>query len=154
MKIYEFVHEGCTYHLCMNAAAIFDIYERFGYDRSVLDPIQEENKEAFDNLCWMLAKLAEQGELVRRWQGHDPEKLPSYLMFRAVLAPTDIADAKMAVMRTYQLAFERELPDEKKKRVDLGLEELQKKTKNGRREASIWRWLRRFWAWISGKVCS
>ena len=70
----------------MNGAALFDIYEKFGRKGKVLDHIQGDGKEAFANTCWMLYKLAEQGELVRRWMGHRPQPIPQERQLLALLA--------------------------------------------------------------------
>ena len=127
MRSVPYTFNGQEYHLCMNAAALFAIYERLGDKGSVLDHIKGTGKKSFSNTCFMLAKLAEQGEMVRRYEGHDHEKFPSEQMFAAMLMPTDVAEAKDALRKAIALGFTREI-DRKQKAVDLGLVELQKKT--------------------------
>lgn len=131
MRTVEYELGGQTYHLCMNGTALFDVYEKFGTEKSVSEHIQGPDKESHQATCWMLAKFAEQGELVRRFQGHTPAKIPTEHFFRAMLLPTDLTGAANALMRTIRLGFVREEPDEQPKRVDLGLRELQKKTGPG-----------------------
>lgn len=60
---------GVTYHLLLNGAALFDLYDRFGDTGSLTDHLQGAGREAFENTCFFLAKLAEQGELWRRYLG-------------------------------------------------------------------------------------
>ena len=130
MKTTEFTVAGNTWHLCRNGAALFDIYEKFGDDGSVVDHIKGNDKKAFQAVCWMLYKLAEQGELVRRYLGHTPGKFPNEHTFRALLRPREVAEAKEAIYEAVRLGFAREEPDEEKS-VDVGLLELQKKTEPG-----------------------
>ena len=127
MKSVKIELAGATCYLCMNAAALFAIYDRYGTKGSVLDPIQTGDKAGFEATCWFLATLAEQGELVRRWQGLERGPIVPEQYFRVNLKPLDVAGAKDAIREAITLGFSRE--EEREKRVrDLGLEELQKKT--------------------------
>ena len=126
MRTVEFPFQGNVYYLCLNGAALFEIYEHFGTKGSVLDHIGGNGKKPFLAVCWMLSKLAEQGELVRRFQGYDHGTFPTEQMFRTMLAPLDVPRAKSAISEAYRLGFQQEEAPEKK-RVDLGLLELQKK---------------------------
>lgn len=133
MRWHDFEVAGETYHFCMNGAALFDLYDRFGDKDPILSHIEGQTRRAFDATCFMLAKLAEQGELVRRFQGHKPEKIPTEAWFRTNLAPLDVSAAKLTVQAVVRLGFKREEPDEDENDadgVDLGLQELEKKTAN------------------------
>ena len=130
MKTFPYTLNGNTWHLCLNGAALFDIYEKYGDKGFVTDHIAGNDKNAFQATCWMLAKLAEQGELVRRYQGFDHGSFPTEQMFRATLAPLDVADAKFAIKEAVRLGFLREEAEEDQA-VDLGLLELEKKTGPG-----------------------
>ena len=127
MKTLEYTLNGQTYHLCLNGAALFDIYEKFGNKGFVTDHIKGTGKKSFSATCWILAKLAEQGELVRRYQGHAHGKFPSEQMFRTMLKPMQVHEAKLAIHTAVALGFTREDAEEEPE-VDLGLIELQKKT--------------------------
>ena len=127
MKTFPYELDGHTFYLCLNGQALFDAYDKFGYEEFITKHIEGQSKASFENTCWLLCKLAEQGELVRRWQGLErgPIAPPEY--FRAHLRPLDVAGAKDAIREAITLGFSRE--EEREKRVrDLGLEELQKKT--------------------------
>lgn len=127
MKTTEFELNGQMYHLCLNGAALFDIYEKYGSKGSVTDPIRGNGKKSFSAVCWYLSKLCEQGELVRRYQGMDHGPFPSESQFRLMLAPPDVVRAKQAIEAAVRQGFAREEKPERKE-VDLGLLELQKKT--------------------------
>ena len=127
MKTFPYKLDGHTFYLCLNGQALFDAYDKFGYEEFITKHIEGQSKASFENTCWLLAKLAEQGELVRRWQGLErgPIVPPEY--FKTHLRPLDVAGAKDAIREALSLGFSRE--EEREKRVrDLGLEELQKKT--------------------------
>lgn len=127
MKPYDAKLCGQSLCLLLNAQALFDLYDRFGADKFLTDHIEGTDKASFEATCAILSKLAEQGELWRRWQGLDRRPVLTEGWFRAHLAPFDVADAKEAIVQAVRLGFEREEradePD-----MDLGLMELQKKT--------------------------
>lgn len=127
MKTLEYQFNGQTYHLCLNGAALFDIYEKFGSKGFVTDHIKGTGKKSFSATCWMLSKLAEQGELVRRYQGYPHGKFPTEQMFHTMLHPMQVAGAKDAIRDAVALGFARE-EEEEDPEVDVGLVELQKKT--------------------------
>lgn len=127
MKTLPYELNGHTFYLCLNGQALFDAYDKFGYEGFLTKHIEGKDKQSFENTCWLLAKLAEQGELVRRWQGLDRGPIVPEQYFRINLKPLDVAGAKDAIREAITLGFSRE--EERERRVrDLGLEELQKKT--------------------------
>lgn len=128
VKTHDFEICGQTFHFCMNGAALFDCYDKFGPEKSVLDNVEGNSRRAFDASCWMLAKFAEQGELVRRYQGFKPEKIPTEAYFRSNLAPLDVPAAKLILQAVVRLGFAR--TEDEEKEIDIGLLELEKKTTN------------------------
>lgn len=116
-----------TFHLLLNGSALFDLYEKFGDKGGLSDHLEGWGRQTFENTCFFLAKLAEQGELLRRYQGYDPGPMPSEELFRVGLSPLDAARAKRAVIAALCAGFTQEEAP-KKTAVDLGLLELQKKT--------------------------
>ena len=118
---------GVTYHLLLNGAALFDIYEEFGSKGFVLDHIKGNGKDSFRPTCWILAKLAEQGELLWRYQGYDKGPIPPVETFLLNLSPLEVPLAKDAIARAVQAGFRRE-EGPAKKEVDKGLLEIEKKT--------------------------
>ena len=126
MKTHEFTIADQTWHLCLNGTALLNAYEKFGDKESLISHLEGTSKASFEATCCFLAELATQGELVRRYQGHNHGKIPTEQMFRVILAPLDIAPAKNAVRVALALGFRREVDDGQP--VDLGLLELEKKT--------------------------
>ena len=155
MRTVLFELDGQEYHLCLNGAALYDIYEKYGMEEPILSHIQGAEKESFQAVCWMLAKLAEQGELVRRYQGHDKGPMGTEHRFRATLAPRDVIRAKGAIEETVQQGLRREEPGETGP-VDKGLQKLameEKKTAPAPTGAGTCRRSRSFWACLFGRGC-
>lgn len=127
MKPVPFVFQGQTFYLLLNAAALFDIYDRLGDAGSITGHIAGGGREAFENTCFFLTALAEQGELFRRHMGYDRGPVPTEELFRVGLQPLEAAAAKGAVLKAIAAGFARETEEETGE-ADLGLLELQKKT--------------------------
>lgn len=130
MRLTPFKLNGTTYHLLLNGAALFNIYDQFGADISVLDPIKGKDRECFEAVCWYLEELATQGELYRRREGLDVGPIPDASMFQVCLAPLDVPRARTAIQTAIAAGFGRE-ESEKPKEIDLGLLEIEKKTDGG-----------------------
>lgn len=127
MKLTPFELNGTTYQLLLNGAALFDIYDQFGTDISVLDPIKDKGREGFEAVCWYLEVLATQGELYRRREGLDAGPIPAADMFEVYLSPLDVPRARTAIQEAIAAGFARE-EAEKPKEIDVGLLEIEKKT--------------------------
>ena len=128
MKIHEIDLCGHRLYLLLNGHALFDIYDKFGPDGFLTDHIKGGSKKSFEATCYFLAKLCEQGELLRRWEGQTRGPVLSEQYFRVHLAPRDVYRAKDAIVTTIRIGFAREAEEEHD--VDLGLVELQKKTES------------------------
>ena len=76
----------------------------------------------------MLYKLAEQGELVRRYLGHTPQEVPTIKELAALLCPADVLAAKDAIARTISAGIKMEAQI-RRSDVDLGLQELERTKK-------------------------
>lgn len=88
--------------------------------------ITQPTQEGFDALCWAVAELATQGELLRRHMGHEPRELLTAEKVRRELAPHQIAQAVSFVMAAVIHGIHE--PSDADAEVDEVLEELQKKT--------------------------
>ena len=126
MKLHEVDLCGQHLYLCLNGQALFDIYDKIGTNGFITDPLKDNNKAGFEATCFFLAKLCEQGELLRRWQGQTRGPVLSEQYFRVHLAPCEVAAAKDAILAAIALGFRRE--EKETGDLDLGLVELQKKT--------------------------
>lgn len=151
MKTTTFTLQGKTYYLCLNAAALFAIYDRFPEAKSVLEPMGAQGKAGLDATCAILAILSTHGELVRRFEGYDKGEMPNEGYFREMLSPMALVEARAAIRRAAALGFGREVEDEENRHedgaVDLGLEELnEKKAPPASHGRNIWTLLRRCFA--------
>lgn len=140
-----------TFHLCLNGAALYDIYEKYGSEDTILSHVEGHDKPSFEATCWILYKLAEQGEIVRRYQGFDRGPMPTEHFFRTNLAPLDIIGAKAAIDQAVRQGFRREERD-KDERVDKGLIEWEKKTAPACPAPDICRRRPSFWGFLRGKA--
>ena len=145
MKTVEFIWDGKPLYLMLNGTALFDILDRYGSRAEILEPIEGNDKKSYLNTCWILSKLAEQGELARRFLGHDHATYPTPERLAALMMPLEVPKARRAITRAVQLGFGMQHPaDDEQDYVDIGLMELQKKTESKRTGFSIFRWLRSF----------
>lgn len=126
MQTVKFEFNGRPYCLCFNGAALFAVQEKFGDGFNAGSILAGTGTEGFSSLCWLLAQLAEQGELVRRYMGYDPQDIPTPEYFEASLGPLDTLRAKKAVLDAFRLGFAREIKD--KRGIDIYELEYQKKT--------------------------
>ena len=149
MKTTEVNFYGRTCHLRLTAAALYDIYERFGKDHGAFENIDGSDKATFDAACWYFAKFAEQGELSRRWEGHEAQPIITEDEVRVLMTPGDLPVVKTALVRTMQRGFACEVEDDEP--IDVGLLELQKKTAKAEAEPDSAKPRRSFWASLFGK---
>ena len=126
MNTVDFIWNGQTLHLLLNGAALFDIFDRYGSDAEILELIAGSGRKDLEATCWILAKLAEQGELARRYLGYDREKPPQAGRLMALMAPMEIPRARLAITQTVRQGFGMR-HGEAEEYTDLGLQELQKK---------------------------
>lgn len=127
MRLSTFELDGTTYYLLLNGAALFDIYDQFGQEVSVFDPIKGSTRDSFEAVCWYLETLATQGELYRRREGHDKGPIPTADMLAVRLSPLDVPRAKGAIRRAICDGFALEETAQPRE-IDKGLLELEKKT--------------------------
>lgn len=124
MKTVEFELQGKRHHLCMNGAALFDCYDKFGTKGEIIDNINKATKKGFINTCWLLSKLSEQGAAVRKYMGLDSEKPLDETYLQLMLKPVDVLDAKLKIMEAISLGFVR---NEEESTFDPWLAELEQK---------------------------
>ena len=103
MNTVDFIWNGQTLHLLLNGAALFDIFDRYGSDAEILELIAGSGRKDLEATCWILAKLAEQGELARRYLGYDREKPPQAGRLIALMAPMEIPRARVAITQAVRL---------------------------------------------------
>lgn len=134
MKTVEFEFNGKTYYLCMNGAALFECYEKFGTKQDITSYITAPTKKGFNNTCWLLSVLSEQGTAVRRYLGLPAPKPLTELECFILLKPIEVVNAKHQIVKAIALGFAQ--TEDGTEEVDLGLAELnQKKTEKSRKHS-------------------
>lgn len=130
MRAVRLTLAGRERHLCFTVEAMFQFQDLYGGTGELLDLIQANSRESFSAACKAAEVLAEQGELVRRSLGYDPEPMAGAEDIAATTAPADLAALKLAIPAAVSLGYGREVEPENDE-VDLGLAELneQKKTR-------------------------
>lgn len=132
MRIVEYEFRGQKYPLCLNAGALYDIYDQFGTEKDILGIISTNSAEGFNNLCWILGKLNEQGVAVKKYLERSYEKPLMETEWKVLLSPLEAILAKEKIAECIIRAFNREIPDDEE--IDIGLLELEKKTKKPDKE--------------------
>lgn len=128
MTTVEYELGGQTWHLLLNGAAYFDILDKYGTEADgILEHIRPGDKAGFEATCWILAKLAEQGELWRRYQGYDNGPFLTAQRARAEMLLPYVASAKLAITEAVARGFARETKDPEPEYVDKTLQRLKKK---------------------------
>ena len=130
MKAVKINLAGRVRYLAFTGEAMFQMRDKFGGTSQLLDNMKADTREGFSIACEAAALLAEQGELVRRNFGYDPEPILDASTIAATAAPNEIVAIKLAIPAAISLGYGREVEPENDE-VDLGLAELntQKKTK-------------------------
>lgn len=130
MKAVKIELAGRVRYLSFTVEAMFQIQEQFGGPGELMEALRDSGRDGFAAACKSAAILAEQGELVRRSLGYEPEQVADEAAIAAVMAPSDITALKMAIPAAISLGYGREVEPENDE-VDLGLAELnaQKKTR-------------------------
>lgn len=125
MTMQEITLAGKTYPLLYNGAAMFAAQELLG-ERNLVTTLTAQGTEGFDFLCKLTVLMAEQGELMRRYEGHKKAPFLKEEALRLLARPFDIIQIRNAALEAVAAGFRREVQEEETE-VDLGLQELQKK---------------------------
>lgn len=134
MRTVNFEFNGTSYPLFCPAAAVFEIYDKYGYG-NVLEVAKamDQSMEGWDACCWLAATFAKYGRMQARQLGGD--ELPVLKYDDLYLSPLEQAHkVTAAVYETLVAAFRRDVePGDRE--VDMTLqrihEEEQKKTAAG-----------------------
>lgn len=124
MKTTDYEFNGRKYYLCFNSAAMFDCFDKFGGE-DVTVAIGGTTAQSFINLCWVLQKMSEQGELLRRYFGYDAGETINADELALLLTPTDAVEARGKAIEAISNGFARTEND--KAPVDPWLAEIEQK---------------------------
>ena len=114
MKHIDFELNGDVYALSFTTEALFTVYDKFGYTSDVLGTTKalEPSVEGWKNCCWLAALMASQGELQRRYLGHEPRKMITMEDLRLSVMPADANRLRQAVRDAMEQGFQRDIPDQ------------------------------------------
>jgi len=112
------------YEYLYNADAHFKAMEKF--PNGFFQTIVLDNKEGFDALCWGLAELSMQAELVRRYKGEDSKPYLTEDKVHALMDYTQTPEALRIVVMAVSKGLTGTAADEDEE-IDEVLAELQKK---------------------------
>ena len=132
MKTTDFTYGGKLLHLYMNGSAMFAIQalddELPEGQPGILDRLTENSAAGLTALCQVAQILAGQGELCRRYLQYTPNRIPPAIELQHCLTPMQILSLRTAVIRAINDGYSQSTEDEDDD-IDLGLAELEKKTK-------------------------
>lgn len=139
MKYIEHEFNGVTRRLSFTAGALFRLYDKYGYTKDIIGELKLDGNsgEGWNNLCWLYALCAEQGNLQRKALFMEPQPLITYEQLRTQASPADIPGIKAAVYEALSLGFARDKAPSPDEEVDLVLEELEEAQKK-KMAAAIW----------------
>ena len=114
MKHIDFELNGDVYALSFTTEALFTVYDKFGYTSDILGTTKalEPSVEGWKNCCWLAALMASQGELQRRYLGHEPRKMITMEDLRLSVMPADAIRLRQAVRDAMEQGFRRDIPDQ------------------------------------------
>lgn len=114
MKHIDFELNGDVYALSFTTEALFTVYDKFGYTSDILGTTKalEASVEGWKNCCWLAALMASQGELQRRYLGHEPRKMITVEDLRLSVMPADAIRLRQAVRDAMEQGFQRDIPDQ------------------------------------------
>lgn len=120
-------------YLNFSIAVMFDAIDEFETVSNLLELIQKESTDGFKALVWVLVRMANDGELVRRSQGYDKQPMMKESDISMRIHPLEYQELRNAASNAILAGYRREhVPGEDGEEIDLGLEELeQKKTTAG-----------------------
>lgn len=124
---------GVKRYLNFSVAVMFDAMDEFGSVNKLLELVQKESVDGFKAVAWVLVRMANDGELVRRAQGYDKQPLMKESDISMRMHPLEFAEMQKAAADAIVAGYKREhVRGENGEEVDLVLEEIeQKKTKAG-----------------------
>ena len=118
-----------------SVSVMFDVAEKYGGAKEVLDVVSLNTKEGFEALKWLAVKMATDGELCRRAQGFDAEPMIKDDDINLhTISPYDYEELRRAVVNAITAGYRRSEADPNEE-IDLGLAELQSKKKRRKGEA-------------------
>ena len=124
MTIFRFNKQ--VYYLMYTGNAFFDLMDEFGEPSELVTKILPNTRDAYEAVCKIAQVLTEEGAAARSYMGYErPETLDAQA-FKHLARPINLIRLKRAVSNEIFSGTNRE--ENTDEEIDLGLQELQKKT--------------------------
>lgn len=122
-------HGGKEYWLVYTADAYFELNEKYGTE--LFEKLRAADRSGYDVAVGCLLVLAREGELCRRYMGHDARQMLTEEEIQRTVLPDGIANIKESVMKALLAGMRVENHKENDEPIDVGLMEFEKKTVPG-----------------------
>ncbi|WP_434310479.1 hypothetical protein [Hominifimenecus sp. rT4P-3] len=126
-KFTEVTFSGKTYRLAYTAKAMFEISD-FAKDKEIMEILMDHTKEGFSLFCQTAEAMSQAAEELRRYESGQEGAVLTAKEIQMMARPVDLLNLKGAMTKAIAYGFGREIQEENDE-VDVGLAELQKKTK-------------------------
>lgn len=124
MKPVKVILKRQIYELVYTVGAAIGIQDEFGDCDTMIAAIDNANSALrVDAVCRAAAIMIEQGELVRRYMGHQPQPILSRFDIASRATEEEMITLRMAIPVAISAGIHRELENEPAE-IDLGLQEL------------------------------
>lgn len=114
------------YNFVYNAEAHFKGIDK--YPEGVMEATQQPGTAGFNALCWLMAEMSVQGELIRRDMGYDPGEVLTEKQLKTHLKITELGEVRKIVLETMVRGLRGEEKEDEV--IDEVLAEIEKKTGN------------------------
>lgn len=110
-RLIEFEFNGRTLTAYCPAAAIYDIYEKFGTSDDIAEASHflDPTRDGWDACCWILAEFCRWGELWRRQMGEDAQPMVSVSELQ-MAPPEDSVRFRELITQTISAGLRRDVP--------------------------------------------
>lgn len=114
------------YEFVYNAEAHFKSIDK--YPDGIMEAMQQKGKAGFDALCWLLAEMSMQGQLVRRDLGYDDGEVLTEKKIKTHLKITELNAAREVALSAIVKGLKGDGNEDEE--VDEVLAEIEKKTES------------------------
>lgn len=108
---------------------MFSMTDKFGNLQTATDLMAKDTRESFETYKWFFITMANDGELMRRAEGYDPQPMLKDSDITMHMKPIDFEMLKQAVTDAITAGYVSESQHEASE-VDEGLQELEQKKTN------------------------
>lgn len=114
------------YSFVYNAEAHFKGVDK--YPDGIMEAMQQKGKAGFDALCWLLAEMSLQGELIRKDMGYEPGEVLTEKQIKTHLTIPELNEARGIALSAVVKGLRGDGKEDEE--VDEVLAEIEKKTEN------------------------